>query len=67
MLFPRTGQRIRPDRAWKLLNTNLETGPRGIAVAITDRPPHRSVRAELPHTALTLDSDERTALQDKDG
>ena len=44
-------------------------GPRGIAVgtAITDRPPHRSVRAELPHTALTLDGDEQTALWDKDG
>jgi hypothetical protein len=23
--------------------------------AIADRPPHRSVRAALPHTALTLD------------
>jgi hypothetical protein len=23
-----------------------------VGTAITDRPPHRSVRAELPHTAL---------------
>ena len=46
-----------------------EGGHPGIAVgtAITDRPPHRSVRAELPHTALTLDGDEQTALWDKDG
>src|SRR5580658_4255968 len=32
--------------------------PSSVAVgtAIADRPPHRSVRAALPHTALTLDS-----------
>src|ERR1700690_2071532 len=31
--------------------------PSSVAVgtAIADRPPHRSVRAALPHTALTLD------------
>jgi hypothetical protein len=30
----------------------------GVAVGtiLTNRPPHRSVRAELPHTALPLDS-----------
>ena len=39
----------------------------GIAVGtvIADRPPHRSVRAELPHTAPTLDEDERTSRRDK--
>ena len=26
-----------------------------VGTAIADRPPHRSVRAALPHTALTLD------------
>ena len=29
-----------------------------VGTAITDRPPHRSVRAELPHTAPTLDEDD---------
>ena len=40
----------------------------GIAVgtSLTGGPPHRSVRAELPHTAPTLDKDERIALRDKD-
>jgi hypothetical protein len=32
----------------------VDTTDKTVAVgtAITDRPPHRSVRAELPHTAL---------------
>ena len=29
-----------------------------VGTAIADRPPHRSVRAELPHTAPTLDEDD---------
>ena len=29
--------------------------PVAVGTAIADRPPHRSVRAALPHTALTLD------------
>ena len=38
-----------------------------VGTAIAGRPPHRSVRAELPHTALTLDVDaKRTARWDKD-
>ena len=38
-----------------------------IAVAaIAGRPPHRSVRAELPHTAPTLDKDEQIARSDRD-
>ena len=37
-----------------------------VGTAIAGRPPHRSVRAELPHTALTLDVDvSRTAHWDK--
>ena len=37
-----------------------------VGTVIADRPPHRSVRAELPHTALTLDVDLQTARSDKD-
>src|SRR5665213_1802462 len=37
-----------------------------VGTVITDRPPHRSVRAELPHTAPTADKDERTSRWDKD-
>ena len=33
---------------------------------MADRPPHRSVRAELPHTALALDVDSQTAHGDQD-
>ena len=42
---------------------------RAIAVgtAISGRPPHRSVRAELLHTAPTFDADVRSVLQDTDG
>src|SRR5713226_5972507 len=32
-----------------------------VGTVIADRPPHRSVRAELPHTVLTLDVDVQTA------
>src|SRR5437870_1231703 len=32
-----------------------------VGTVITDRPPHRSVRAELPHTVLTLDIDVQTS------
>src|SRR6516162_8113199 len=31
----------------------------------SDRPPHRSVRAELPHTVLTLDVDMQTSRWDR--
>ena len=37
-----------------------------VGTAIADRPPHRSVRAELPHTALTLDKDEQIVRWDRD-
>ena len=37
-----------------------------VRTAIAGRPPHRSVRAELPHTALTLDVDWQTLHLDKD-
>jgi hypothetical protein len=38
-----------------------------VGTAIAGRPPYRSARAELPHTALTLDVDvSRTARWDKD-
>ena len=32
-----------------------ENVPFAVGTIIADRPPHRSVRAELPHTAPTLD------------
>ena len=38
-----------------------------VGTVIADRPPHRSVRAELPHTAPTSDDDLRTARWDKGG
>ena len=31
-----------------------------VGTVIADRPPHRSVRAELPHTAPTLDDDDQS-------
>ncbi len=37
-----------------------------VGMALSGHPPHRSVRAELPHTAPTLDIDDQTALRDKD-
>ncbi len=37
-----------------------------VGTVIADRPPHRSVRAELPHTAPTSDVDLQTARSDKD-
>lgn len=42
---------------------------RAIAVGTTiaGRPPHRSVLAELLHTAPTVDVDVRNGLQDMDG
>jgi len=48
---------------------NCTTNPKYIAVgtAISGRPPHRSVRAELLHTAPTFDVDVRSVLQDADG
>ena len=38
-----------------------------VGTAISGRPPHRSVRAELLHTAPTFDADVRSVLQDADG
>ena len=32
-----------------------------VGTVVADRPPHRSVRAALPHTALTLDDDDHPA------
>jgi hypothetical protein len=37
-----------------------------IEPALAGRPSHGSVRAELPHTALTVDANDRTALRDQD-
>src|ERR1035437_3074986 len=37
-----------------------------VGTTIADRPPHRSVRAELPHTAPTLDVLRQIARQDMD-
>ena len=42
-----------------------ETSPErmviAVGMALAGHPPHRSVRAELPHTALTLDADWQTS------
>src|SRR5260370_3711882 len=38
-----------------------------VGTVLADRPPHRSVRAELPHTALTVDVWRRNAGPGKDG
>ena len=42
-------------------------GTIAVGTAISGRPPHRSVRAELLHTAPTFDVDVRSVLQDTDG
>jgi hypothetical protein len=49
--------------------TNRKTDLRkviAIEPAVAGCPSHRSVRAMLSHTALTLDKDERTAPRDRD-
>ena len=38
-----------------------------VGTVIADRPPHRSVRAELPHTVLTVDVDMQTSRWDRGG
>ena len=40
--------------------------PVAVGTAIAGRPPHRSVRAELPHTALTLDGWRQNERRDRD-
>ena len=37
-----------------------------VGMALSGHPPHRSVGADFPHTALTSDDDMRTADRDKD-
>ena len=61
----KNGHRIlSPVLAWKALSDPME-GPKNtktviaVGTAIAGRPPHRSVRAELPHTAPPLGSDVR--------
>jgi hypothetical protein len=44
--------------AWKV------TQAVAVGTAIADRPPHRSVRAELPHTAPALDVSRQIARRD---
>ena len=44
-----------------------QRGTIAVGTAISGRPPHRSVRAELLHTAPTFDVDVRSVLQDTDG
>ena len=57
-LPPQTAQdgvtRWRPLQSRSLQRRSVSRGRDG---HIADRPPHRSVRAALPHTALTLDDD----------
>jgi len=38
-----------------------------VGMALSGHPPHRSVRAELPHTALTLDVDLQNVHLDMGG
>jgi hypothetical protein len=60
---------VHPALSWLAIHTNESFRTRTIAVgtAISGRPPHRSVRAELLHTAPTFDVDVRSVLQDTDG
>ena len=37
-----------------------------VGMALSGHPPHRSVRADFPHTALTSDDDVRNAVRDRD-
>jgi adenine specific DNA methylase Mod len=50
-------QYFRSEIIWKRTTSHSDSTAYGVAVgtAIADRPPHRSVRAELPHTAPTSD------------
>ena len=67
MGFPRT-RRYGIEHEYHFLAV-FRARARAIAVgtAISGRPPHRSVRAELLHTAPTFDVDVRSVLQDTDG
>jgi hypothetical protein len=47
-----------------ILNKGL--GEVTVGTVIADRPPYRSVRAELPHTALTLDGWRQNERRDRD-
>lgn len=60
---------IAGERVAKTIRARARARARAIAVgtAISGRPPHRSVRAELLHTAPTFDVDVRSVLQDTDG
>ena len=67
--FSNIGPTRRMSRAAKKQKSTSIFGLSVIAVgtAIAGRPPHRSVRAELLHTALTLDGDAlRNARWDRD-
>jgi len=44
-----------------LVSTKPGAAHIAVGTVIADRPPHRSVRAALPHTALTLDDDDHPA------
>jgi hypothetical protein len=43
-----------------------ESGHVAVGTLVTQRPPHGSVRAELPHTALTADAWRQSANGDRD-
>jgi hypothetical protein len=45
----------------------LDSSVIAVGTVIAERPPHRSVRAELPHTVLTLDGDMQTSRSDTGG
>ncbi|MFM2217046.1 MAG: hypothetical protein RL240_1364, partial [Planctomycetota bacterium] len=51
----------------EVLDTPASARAIAVGTAISGRPPHRSVRAELLHTAPTFDVDVRSVLQDADG
>src|SRR5436853_5575626 len=50
---------------WNQLVENFHTSV-AVGTSVTRRPPHRSVRAEFPHTAPTSDTWRRSARWDAD-
>ena len=60
------GSAIRIRNRLSVLSSLCDETVIAVGTVIADRPPHRSVRAELPHTALTSDVDLQAARPDKD-
>jgi hypothetical protein len=61
-----SGAAIDLTSTWSPLAKTTRVKTIAVGMALTGHPPRRSVRAGLPHTALTLDVDAQTARSDTD-